>query len=329
MLFPLVLAVALTLGTFQPASALEKVLFPYSPIGTGTLPYLVAKESKLYEKYNFDVDPVFVGAAPVIIQSMLAGEAHLAAFGGPAIVTNVARGGDVIQVTALTKTFTLNLYGQPAVAKMADLKGKKIGITRFGTVNHIMIRYVLRRAGVEGVELIQTGSLANNAAALESGNVAAALVSPPFNYLLKAKGYRELVGVEQLREMNIAFVQGGIVGRRNYANDKAPTVKNFIKATYEGLKRLYGDKEFAMKVLSKYTKVTDRKVLEDSYQEAVNTFDRDPIVPPEAMKTLVDELTAIGLVDAAAVKNIPITAYYTNRHVEELKREGFFDALWK
>jgi ABC-type nitrate/sulfonate/bicarbonate transport system substrate-binding protein len=98
-----VISLAVLSMSFMTASsvvALDKVKFPYSPISYHSLPFLVAYEAKLFEKHGLEVDPVFAGASSLIVQSMLAGEADLAGMAGPAVISNVLKGGDVIQVAA-------------------------------------------------------------------------------------------------------------------------------------------------------------------------------------------------------------------------------------
>ena len=106
----LVLCVVLVAAPWWSATSfgqeLTKVLFPYGPLGLNSLPWVIAKETRLFEKNGLDVDMVYVGASAVIVQSMLSGSANVAGFGGPAVVTNVLRGGDIIQVAAMAPYFT-------------------------------------------------------------------------------------------------------------------------------------------------------------------------------------------------------------------------------
>src|SRR5262250_453582 len=121
----------------------DKVRLPYSPVGWESLPWYVGKEGGYYEKYGFDVDMFFQGASSEIIQAMLAGDANFAGIAGPAIISNVIGGGDVIQVAALVKNFTIPLYSQPSIKTLNDLKGQKVGVSRFGAVTHITALSVL------------------------------------------------------------------------------------------------------------------------------------------------------------------------------------------
>jgi ABC-type nitrate/sulfonate/bicarbonate transport system substrate-binding protein len=310
--------------------AADKINFPYSPVGWESLCWYAAKDAGLYDKYGLDVDLFFQGASSELIQSMLAGEANLAGSAGPAIISNVIGGGDVIQVSALVKTFTIPLYSQPSIKNLADLKGKKVGVSRFGAVTHITALSVLQRAGiVKDVTIVQTGGISESAAALSSGAVAAATVLPPQSLLLKDKGFRELVGLKQLKEMNIPFVENGLAARRSFASKNPDVVKRFLRASYEGLKRVLEDKQFTMKLLAQYTKVTDPKLLEDSYQYAAEAFVKDPRIPLDSQKALVDQMITLKLIDGAAASKIPLTAYFDNQYVEALESEGFFKKLWQ
>lgn len=311
------------------AARLEKIRFPYSPIGLESLPWWVAKEAKRFEKYGLDVDMFFEGASSAIIQDMLAGQANLAGLAGPAVIGNVLKGGDVIQVAAVIKTFDIPMYAEPAITKLTDLKGKKVGVSRFGAISHFEAVLVLQRAGVKDVTIVQTGGIPESMAALSAGAVAAAMVVPPQSVLLREKGFRELVGIKQLRAMNIPFVGNGVAARRSYAEKNPDVVKRFIKAAFEGIKEIFEDKAFSMESLAKYTKMKDPKLLEESYRFAVDVFDKDPRVPPEAEQSLVEQLISLKMIDAEAARKTPVTAYYDNRYVEELEKEGFFKRLWQ
>ena len=102
--------ILLLLVLFLPSATLhaqtpKKVPFPFSPIGINSLPWLVAKEARIPEKHGIDFDPVFIGSSAVLFQSMLSGAANFAGSGGPAVISNVLRGGEIIQITAMVPRF--------------------------------------------------------------------------------------------------------------------------------------------------------------------------------------------------------------------------------
>ena len=108
-----------------PAQAATKVSFPFTPISAASLPWWVAKEARYYEKHGLDVDMIYVGASPVIIQAMLGGQAGVGAGGGPPLVTNVLQGGDIVQVATTVPYAIQSLIVKSDIRTPADLAGKK------------------------------------------------------------------------------------------------------------------------------------------------------------------------------------------------------------
>jgi ABC-type nitrate/sulfonate/bicarbonate transport system substrate-binding protein len=105
--------------------------------------------------------------------------------------------------------------------------------------------------------------------------------------------------------------------------------KRFIRAAFEGIRTIYQNKELTLKVLAKYTKTNDEKILDESYRFSVDALSKEGFMPPEAFTALVDQMVSQKSVDEAAAKKLPLTAYFDNRFVNELEKEGFFKKLWQ
>jgi ABC-type nitrate/sulfonate/bicarbonate transport system substrate-binding protein len=208
------------------------------------------------------------------------------------------------------------------------LKGQKVAVSRFGSISHIAALNIFQKAGVTGATILQSGGTPESAAMLMSGAVAAAMVPPPQSLMLKEKGFNELVGVKQFREWNIPVVENGVAARRGFVERNPSIAKRFIRAAFEGIRTIYDNKELAMKTLAKYTKVNDEKILEESYRFSVDALSKEGFMPPEAFTALVEQLVSQKSIDEAASKKLPVTAYFDNRFVNELEKEGFFKKLW-
>ena len=315
--------------TASAAEKLDKVRFTYAPLSASGFLWFIAKDAGYFEKNRLDVDMYFEGASPIMVQSILAGENQLAGGLGPTVVTNVLQGGDVIPVACITHTFTTPMYVQPSITSLQQLRGKKVAVSRIGAVSHLTADSILRRARVGDVTIIQTGGIPESMAAIMTGNVDGAMVNPPNNIILREKGFREIVGAKQLKEMNLRFPENGVMAKRTWAEKNSDVVKKFIKSIAEGLKRMHDDKDFAIKTLGKYTKVTDAKSLEESYRWGIDSFFKDFKTPPDGIRLMVDQLASSRMIDANLAQKTPLTAYYENRYVEELEREGFFKKLWQ
>lgn len=319
------------LGPFAASSQeLLKMAFPYSPMGLNSLPWMVAKEARLFEKYGLDVDMVFIGASSVIVQSMLSGSANIAGFSGPAVIANVFRGGDIILVAATVPHFTQSLMVKPDIKEIQDLKGKKVGASRFGSVTDFALRAILDRYGLTGaVTVLQMGGLPESLAALSRGLIDGAMVSPPQTFQLVKDGFRELIGPKDLQRLGIRFVSQGITVRRPFAVKNSELVKGVIKATTEAVRYIALNEAFSKKVISKYIRVTDPELLDRSYRYTVGNFPKEPFVPVAAIQSMLQQMIQMDLVDLGAANRTPLTAIFDNRFVQELKDAGFFGQLWR
>jgi ABC-type nitrate/sulfonate/bicarbonate transport system substrate-binding protein len=322
------LLVAFLLSGTAHAQGLKKVPFPFSPIGINCLPWFVAKESRIAENHGIDFDPVFIGASAVLFQSMLSGAADFSGSGGPAIIANVLRGGDIIHVTAMVPRFTQSVIVKPEIKKPEDMAGKKIGVSRLGTVTHFALQTAIDGYGVKGVTILQMGGQPEALAGLVRGSVDGAVFSPPYNFQLKKQGYNELVSPGDLQKLT-EFITNGIVARRSVAEKDKDTVIRLIKLTAESIKLVQTDREFTKKVIMKWMPMKDPEMLEQVYRFATENYSKEGFVPEGALRSMTKQMVQSNLVDAKTAAATPVTAYYDNRYVEEVKRSGFFDQLWK
>ena len=326
------LVVCLILFLFSPSSlwaqGMKKVPLPFSPIGINCLPWFVAKEARIYEKNGIDIDPVFIGASSALFQSMLSGAADMAGSGGPSIISNVLQGGDIIHVTAMVPRFTQSVMVKPEIKKPEDMKGKKIGVSRLGTVTHFALQTALDGYGVKNVTILQMGGQPEAVAGLVRGSVDGAVISPPYNFQLKKQGYNELVSPNDLQKLT-EFITNGIVARRSVVEKDKDSLIRLIKSTAEAIKLITTDREFTKKVITKWMPLKDADLLEQAYRFATENYSREGTVPEGALRAMVKQMVQSNLIDAKMAANTPLTAYYDNRYVEEVKRSGFFDQLWK
>ena len=326
------LVVCLILLLFGPSSlgaqGMKKVPLPFSPIGINCLPWFVAKEARIYEKNGIDVDPVFIGASSALFQSMLSGAADMAGSGGPSIISNVLQGGDIIHVTAMVPRFTQSIMVKPEIKKPEDMKGKKIGVSRLGTVTHFALQTALDGYGVKNVTILQMGGQPEAVAGLVHSSVDGTVISPPYNFQLKKQGYNELVSPNDLQKLT-EFITNGIVARRSVVEKDKDSLIRLIKSTAEAIKLITTDREFTKKVITKWMPLKDADLSEQAYRFATENYSREGTVPEGALRAMVKQMVQSNLIDAKMAANTPLTAYYDNRYVEEVKRSGFFDQLWK
>ena len=310
------------------AQAPQKILFPYSVANYSSLPWMIAKDAGIFRKYDMDVDLVFMGSSALIIQSMLSGAVPVSGVAGPVIISSVASGGDVVTVANLAP-LTIALMVKPSIEKPEDLRGKKIGVPRLGAVAHFAIRMILDHHGIKDTTILQMGSQPEAAAGMRRNAVDGAMISLPLNYVLAKEGYRQLVGPADYRKLGIQFISQGISARKSYIAKNREVVLRLIKATMEGLKVMTVQDSLAKKILAKYTRQTDPESLDRAYSFGIETLNRDPTIPREAIVSMARLMADLGLLDRAAAANTPPEAFYDNSFAEEMKRTGYLAELWK
>jgi ABC-type nitrate/sulfonate/bicarbonate transport system substrate-binding protein len=319
----------LFLPRVTPSQELTKLPFPYGPLGLNSMPWVIAKEARLFEKNGLDVDMVYVGASAVIVQSMLSGSSNVAGFGGPAVVTNVLRGGDIIQVAAMAPYFTQSLFVRPDIRELRGIQGKKIGITRFGSVTDFALRTIIGRHNLKDVNIFQMGGFPEAVAGLSRGAIDGALFSPPHNFRMLKEGFRELVSQKDLRGWGSGFLTQGIVARKSYAAGHRDVIVRLIKSTVEATRYAIANEESTKRSISKYLGITDAELLRQSYGYVTETFVREPFVPEKTMQAMVQHMVQVNMIDAKSAQNTPTSAYFDNSYVAELKKSGILDNIWK
>ncbi|HEY7553298.1 MAG TPA: ABC transporter substrate-binding protein [Candidatus Binatia bacterium] len=310
------------------AQQAKKLPFPYSPIGLNCLPWFVAKDARIFDKHGIEFDPVFIGASSALFNAMLSGAADLAGSGGPAVIANILKGGDIIHITAMVPRFTQSIMVRSEIKKPEDMAGKKIGVSRLGTVTHFALQTVLDGYNIKGVTILQMGGQPEAFAGVSRGSVDGAVFSPPYNFQLRKMGFNELVSPNDLAKLT-EFITNGIVARRSVAEKDKETVIKTIKGTAEAIKLIQTDREFTKRVMNKWMPMKDAEMVEQVYRFATENFSKEGIVPEGALRGMVKQMVQSNLVDAKMAAATPVAAYYDNRYVEEVKRSGFFDQLWR
>jgi NitT/TauT family transport system substrate-binding protein len=324
------LITTLMIGVFVfSAHAATKVSFPYTPIGVASWPWWIAKDAGYFDKHGLEVDMIYVGASPVIVQAMLGGQAGVGAGGGTPLVTNVLQGGDVVQVATMIPYAIQSLIVRPEIKSTKDLAGKKIGVSRLGAIPHFTLQAITKLYNVQGVNVVQTGTTAQGVASLSQGLIDGVITSAPNTFRLMKDGYRELVSPKDFKKLKFEFLINGLVARRSFGARNREIVIAMIKATMEGTRRMFVDEKYSKSVLAKYTRQSEPEVLDQSYRFALDIYVKDPTVTASSIQPIVQQAAEWNQIDAKLAAATPTSAYYDNSYIEEIKKSGFFAQLWK
>jgi len=304
-------------------ASLERINAIYASIAGDHAALYIAQEMGLFRKHGLDVNLSYTAGAAQVIQTMMAGENQIATAGGSGVVDANFGGADLVAVAGMVNMPAFYIVVQPEIKSIQDLRGKPVGITRFGSSTDFTMRYILRKAGLEpdkDVPLLQLGGQPELAAGIETRRIFAAPMTPPaLQKTLKAGARIEIAP----KTIGLSFPHVGIVVRKTYLAARRQTVKNFIAGYAEGVATLHKDKEGSKKAIAKFLHSDDAEILEASWQFGIDVIERIPNLDPQMFRLVLEE-RARTRPEAAKAKP---EQFYDDSLVRELEREGFFKKI--
>ena len=280
-------------------------------------PLWVTKEARLFEKYGNSVQLIFIQGASSAAAALSSGDAQVGMFSPQVVISTPQL--DLVMFGRLGNTMDNRVYARKGIKSIKEVK--RIAISRFGSNADFAARFLLQREGLRpdiDVALLQVGNQANRIAAVETNNADAAMLTPPMTLQARKLGMTLLLDASKL---NIPYSSLFFVSRRPYLAKMRPELVNFTKAMIEGVALYKSNKEFAMKVLSKYMRVQDREVLEENFKEY--DFPLKPYPSREYFELPIQE---VGKKDPKVLKENP-ERYTDLSLVKELEGSGFIDKV--
>src|SRR5918996_1046366 len=285
----------------------------------------VAQEGKIFEKYDIESQLVLIASGSLMVQAMLGGELPIAGAAGSAAVDASLGGADVVMFGSMVKVPAFYIMALPDIKTIDDLRGKTVGVTRFGSSTDFTMRYVLRKQGLEpgkDVTLIQTGDLFAAAAMLRTRTIVAAPFSSPTNLRAEEAGARVLLN---MGKAGVYFPHDAFMARRSFINANADLTRRFLKAYSEAVYKLFTDREICARGIGKYGRGTDAKTVDTVYQYALDYVDKIPYNTREGIQEVLNQIAPRN----PKAKTAKPEEFYDDRFVKELEAQGFYKQLWK
>jgi ABC-type nitrate/sulfonate/bicarbonate transport system substrate-binding protein len=273
----------------SPVVKTEKTRLEVGTAGSGTtsLPLFVALDGGYFAKRGLNVSVNQVGAT-VAVQGIISGTIDIYQGGTAAIAANLA-GADIIYVAAAVDRNSLILFGQKGITSFENLRGKSIATTFPGAFGEIAVRMTARKFGMEvgrDFKLLYHRSPPEALTTFLAGNSDALIITPPQTELAKQQGYPVII--DYYKE-GLKIVGPGTAVTRDFAQKYPNTIKAFLMSYLDGLKRAIDDEEFARKTESKYSKITDPKILSANYQQGLRVWNKDMTVDIAAIRVVLED----------------------------------------
>src|SRR5262249_57567720 len=103
-----------------------------------------------------DGNVVYVAASSTMAQGMMAGEVAISTANSQAVVDTGLQGGDLVAVGAIVNFVALYIIASPEIKSVQDLRGKPVGVSRFGATTDFAMQMFLKKYGLEPVRHVPT-----------------------------------------------------------------------------------------------------------------------------------------------------------------------------
>jgi ABC-type nitrate/sulfonate/bicarbonate transport system substrate-binding protein len=318
--FFLALAIPTLLLSLSPAArAKDRLNVIYASISGLFVACWVAQDAGYFDKEGLDVKLVYIQSATTALQAMLAGEAPIVLAGGEPPVEAALKGADSIYIGGISIVPAVHFMSLPEIRTVQDLRGKPVGVTRFGSSTDFAMRQVLRRNGLDPAKDLSVLQIAGGhrglATSLLARAVFAAPIAPPNSLRAEKGGARLLV---DMTKAGIFFPYSTIASTRSFVKKSRPVALAFMKAYSDGIKRMNSDKPFTLGVIKKYMREDDPEILDTVYKYAVDYIAK---IPEPNRDGIVEVLRQSS--DPRAKNAVP-ESFMDDSLVRELAQKGVY-----
>jgi NitT/TauT family transport system substrate-binding protein len=305
--------------------AAERINTSYISVSPGSsTPIKIAKEMRLFEKHGIEPTLIFISGSVRGIQAILAGEIPIGEGGGPGLAAARLAGGDVVAIATNLNVLPYYLVAHPSIKRPEDLRGKVGGSHIAGTTAEFALRVALRKIGLEpnrDVQLRVIGGSLDRMIALEKGIVQFTVVTEAGRATAAKLGFPMVVDIAALK---IPFPQNGVYTSTRMIRERPDTIRRYMRAYVEAIHFYKTRKEETIKIEEKYSRLADRRALEEAWEWHARYFPAAPYPSPDGYQTILQELAATNPKAAQANPN----DFVEPRFVRELEESGFVRSLY-
>jgi ABC-type nitrate/sulfonate/bicarbonate transport system substrate-binding protein len=262
----------------------RKVRMAYSAFSISFLNIFIARDAGFFKKHGLDVELIQM-AGPLPIAAMLAGDVDYLT-GITIGLVAAGQGVPLRGIMVILRKPPFYLVSEPTIQRPEDLSGKRIGVDRIGSLQHLVARLILKGRGLDPEKAIftQTGSVSNTTTSLAQGAISAAVLSGPHNVIMGQKGFRE---IGSAAELPVHFPTSGLVVHENRLKSDAARIKNVIRVMTETIAFTRREKAWTAGYIRDKWKL-DTRVAETVYDQWLSTVATDGKINPKDFQEYFD-----------------------------------------
>jgi NitT/TauT family transport system substrate-binding protein len=302
----------------------RRLLVAYAGLISTHTSVWLGEDHGFFKKHGLDISSVFTGSGSLTSQALVAGEAKLASTSVGPTAGAVGAGADLVIVAGTIHILPYQFWVLPQVRQPADLKGKRVAISTFGSGSHLAAEVALQGLGLDPIRdkiaIMQVGTQPDRVAALVSGRIDATALEPGFGQAAKDKG---LTVMSDLTKSDVPYLNTVIVASRKYAKENPQLIESFLKGVIDGLAFLPNPaNEKAVKnVLAQRLKLTTPQSIQIMYDATLEIHRKTkvPNAPLAGVQNMIDALLRIN----PKMATLKAANLVDNSFIERLEKSGY------
>jgi NitT/TauT family transport system substrate-binding protein len=294
----------------------------YTTTSATMAPQWGAAEGGFFGQEGLDVKLARIEAGAPILSAMQGGDVPIAFVGGQQIVEADLKGAEFVLVAGFVDSLTQSIWVIPSIQTTDQLKGKALAVTNFGAVSHVAGRVAAQQLGMKDqINFIAAGGPPEALAAIQSGKVQGAVLSPPDTIKARDAGLHMIYDVA---ESGVKSQSAAVATTKSYAKQHPEIVEAYVRAAIEGAHKIKTDKAAGEKAISVFTKTDDKAILDETYDYYVRYWGKDGFPSLDGIQQNLD-VAAESIPEAKTAKP---DQFVDLSFVQKIKASGLIDRLW-
>ena len=318
------LFIALTFLFIPRFSSAEKLTLAHVAVNPSQGIFWIAKDSGILAKYGFTADIVLIPGTPRTVQALIAGDLDYAVAGSPAALRARMQGADVVMLAGLASYPSQRVFVRKdsQIQNLTELKGKIVGVTQFGSAGDTFFRSALKKVGLKesDVIILQLGGTPGVSQALEAGRIEVCVLGESGMLLVFRGVARQLKGASA-RELGFKGIDGPLSTTERKIKADRSAVLRVVQAYVEAIKYVKTNKTGSVRIFQKYMRGLSEEDLATWVEDAREGMRAIPYPDEEALRAELDQI--------GAPKSQSPAAFLNTSFLDELKKNGFLDKLYK
>lgn len=310
-------------GAVASAQEPRKIKIGYPAISYNQIHIWIAKDAGIFRRHGLDAEVIFFRGGQMATQALVAGDPPIVNIG--TVVQAGLQGHDVVLIASSESSYNYSVVAKPGMSRVEQLKGKRLGVSGFGSASHNAALILLKKFNLESgkdVALVVAGPTMERLAAVDTGRIDATILTPSETPRARRQG---LVEVYDMLELGIEVQGNGFATSRGFIKSQRATALSALRSYVEAIHFIGKNKDESKRIAAKYMRTNEPDVLDATYEWFVKRVAKRPYPTLKGIQYLLDEV-APTIPQARSAKP---EQFVDLSLLQQLDREGFFAEMAK